>query len=520
MEDPRILLMAVAYAFGIVLTAGLSLLVFLRSKRGALSFIFQLMNGSIFVVEISMLLITLASSERLLSLTHFLNMFNIFIVVFMAHWTLEIIGKAKERLVPLSLIYLCGSALFAYYLFRPEAFLLPAVPKLYFSHYFEPAAWYTVMRLYFGIVGLYFLYELFRAFRGTLDKIVRNRIKYVFAGILFGMLTGNTALLLVYDIPFDPLFSALFPLYTIPFVYAIIRYELMDITLVAKRAALYALTVSIVAAFLGLVDYADSLVVARFSRFPRDLVPLAVSLAASSLGWFIWLRLKESEMLKYEFITVVTHKFRTPLTEIKWTIERLLPKATSPELAGGLSTIAHADAELVELTNMLVETAETEAPAHSYPLRPMPLTALTEDVLQTLQPRIAEKRLRVSLHAPNEIPIVRAEPTRLAVLLETVLENAVFYTPAGGTVDIKIRFEGGEVIWSVQDSGMGIARANLPHIFEKFYRSDAARHIATEGMGIGLSMAKRIAERHGGSLSAASAGAGKGAEFTLRLPAV
>ena len=257
--DPRLIIMIAGYLLGIVLTVALGFFVWMKVKRNKLSTIFLMMNLSIAVVEFSMVLIATAQSLGTAEIASLLNMANIFIVVFMAHWILEVIGKAQERRIPIILIYAGGFALFFYYIFDPSAFLFTPVPKMYLAYYFQPALWYTLMRVYFMIVAVYFLYELFHAYKQANDNIVRNRLKYVFSGILFGMLTGHIAVPLVYGIQIDPLLSMLFPLYTIPMAYAVIHYELMDIKIVARRALFYALTVALLSVLLGIIGFSNDI---------------------------------------------------------------------------------------------------------------------------------------------------------------------------------------------------------------------------------------------------------------------
>lgn len=516
--NPHLAVMTVGYFLGILLTSGLSILVWLKGERNALSRLFHLMNISILLVEISVLGTIVAPNQAIANFFSPLNIMNIFIVVFMAHWVLEIIGKSKKRLLILNVIYSVGVLMFLAFLWKPALFLLPPVPKMYLPFYFEPGNLYTAMRVYFALVSFYFLYELFVAYRETLDNTVRNRIKYVFSGILFGMITGQIALFLVYNIEIDPLWSMLFPLYTIPFAYAIIRYELMDIRIVAKFALLYALSVSVIALFLGLLSFAADYITTRFPAFPHSALPVTASVIASGLGFFIWKRMRESEVLEHEFIATVTHKFRTPLTQIKWSVENLLSEKTlSPESVSELNAIAHANTSLVELTNTLIKTTESENTAQEYHFKKIDIGGILPQTLALFQNEISRKHLSLSNNIPPQQIFVFGDENRITLTVQTLIENAVMYTPSNGSIEIHSSDKEGVFELSVTDSGIGISREELPRIFTKFYRSEGAKRIMTEGMGIGLYIAKQITDRHGGRLSISSPGTNKGATFTLRL---
>ena len=112
------------------------------------------------------------------------------------------------------------------------------------------------------------------------------------------------------------------------------------------------------------------------------------------------------------------------------------------------------------------------------------------------------------------------DPARLGQVLDNLLANALRHTPAGGSVTVSIRGDRGDVLIAVRDTGEGIDEVDLPHVFERFYRADASRARRDgSGTGVGLAISRAIALAHDGSLTADSDGPGRGATFTLRLPA-
>ena len=115
---------------------------------------------------------------------------------------------------------------------------------------------------------------------------------------------------------------------------------------------------------------------------------------------------------------------------------------------------------------------------------------------------------------PESLPLVSADPDRLIQVLSNLVENTIKYTPAGGRVTLSARHEGGRVLIAVSDTGVGIPRADLGRIFERFYRVDKARTRATGGTGLGLAIAKHIVEAHGGTIAVESE-VGKGSTFTV-----
>src|SRR5206468_5524698 len=145
--------------------------------------------------------------------------------------------------------------------------------------------------------------------------------------------------------------------------------------------------------------------------------------------------------------------------------------------------------------------------------------ALLQTTIQGLQPAVDAKG--VTLIAPVEPGVchVVGDPKRLQQVLWNLVHNAVKFTPAGGQIKISLERGDGRARITIQDSGQGITPEFLPHVFERFRQQDSSSTREAFGLGLGLSIAKHLVELHGGSIQASSAGVGKGATFTVELPA-
>jgi signal transduction histidine kinase len=159
-------------------------------------------------------------------------------------------------------------------------------------------------------------------------------------------------------------------------------------------------------------------------------------------------------------------------------------------------------------------------------MRPMRLDSLVEDMKDEYQRRAGMKKIGITFSGSSQKSIL-ADEAQTRFVIQTLLDNAISYTPQGGTINVEIKEEGtgrksgrklGNVVFSVTDSGIGLSKEDSSRVFEKFWRSPDARKADTEGMGIGLFMARRIMEREGGSLRTQSEGLGKGSTFAMRLP--
>jgi histidine kinase len=198
--------------------------------------------------------------------------------------------------------------------------------------------------------------------------------------------------------------------------------------------------------------------------------------------------------------------------------EDLREVTTEEERNKAVEQIQFASMRLFELTNIVIDASQNNNDLYLYHFTNVNIADIFKEISDTHNDQIEHKLLKVHLDIGPNVPTVKADKTRLQFALQIMYENALVYTPAGGSIDIKVRQIGGEIIVSIKDSGIGINEEDLPHVFSKFYRSQNARHADTEGMGIGLFMAKNIVEKHNGRIWAESYGENKGSTFSVALP--
>jgi histidine kinase len=146
------------------------------------------------------------------------------------------------------------------------------------------------------------------------------------------------------------------------------------------------------------------------------------------------------------------------------------------------------------------------------------VSRLIETVTARLGRQFEDKGVILETDISPNLPPVQADEGRIGQVLLNLVGNALQYTPAGGQVRIHARRQGSAVILTVEDTGIGLAPDQLPHIFERFYRVDRSRSRAGGGSGIGLTIARHLVEAHGGQIWAASDGLGRGSTFSFTLP--
>ena len=219
-----------------------------------------------------------------------------------------------------------------------------------------------------------------------------------------------------------------------------------------------------------------------------------------------------------QFTADASHDLRTPLALIRTNAELALRRPRSDaEYREALSRILSTSEETTGLIEQLLLLARADANVAQLKLEPMALSPVLQVVAQKAKVLAAGKSLTFSHSVVPSTHALYANQAALERLLLTVLDNAIKYTPAGGRVALGVRLENLEASIEITDTGIGISEKDLPHVFERFYRADQARSRETHGSGLGLSIAKWIAEIHHGSIDLQSQ-AGQGTRVTIRLP--
>jgi signal transduction histidine kinase len=230
--------------------------------------------------------------------------------------------------------------------------------------------------------------------------------------------------------------------------------------------------------------------------------------------------LEQTERRRLELVGDVAHELRTPLATLTGYLEGLLDGvvASTPETWAKLHTESLRLSRLVDDLQELSRAEARQLPLHL--TRVMP-SAIVTAACERVTPLAADKGLALDAPTPADLaalPAVMADPDRATQALTNLLTNAVRYTSAPGHIDVSVTQQVGALAFSVRDTGIGIAPADLPHLFERFYRVDKSRARALGGSGIGLTIAQALITAMGGSLRAESAGLGKGSAFTFTLP--
>ena len=255
--------------------------------------------------------------------------------------------------------------------------------------------------------------------------------------------------------------------------------------------------------------------VALATPFPRPDTQMvrALLLLTDSTG------VRRLDTTRREFVSNASHELRTPLSGIRASAETLQLGGVD-DIAGRkqfLEMILEDVNRMDKLITEMLELSRLESGESPLDLQDVKPTVLTDAAVLQFSTIIEQSELTLESSIPPDLPFVRVDVEKMSHVFANLLSNAIKWTPSGGTITIKTWLEEKSIYFSVADTGQGIEPEHLPHIFERFFKTDSAR--SQPGTGLGLSIARHIVEAHGGGISA-DCDLGVGSEFVFGVPIV
>lgn len=241
--------------------------------------------------------------------------------------------------------------------------------------------------------------------------------------------------------------------------------------------------------------------------------------AAGILSLLLFIDIDKSSLdgLQYDFINVVTHTFRTPTTVIKWSLDGLRQSPLAKDIVDETNQIESANTRMIELLDILTGYTSTITDT-AYNFKAESFREMVEQMIAKFGPKMRQKNISLLLDLPQDLPLVTADTKRFQFVLEVLFQNAVMYTPNGGHITISIHRNNKHLLFSIKDTGIGLTWKERQHVFKQFFRGHQAMVTDTQGLGLGLYIAKKIVTRHKGKMWVESAGKDKGANFLIELP--
>jgi two-component system CheB/CheR fusion protein len=231
--------------------------------------------------------------------------------------------------------------------------------------------------------------------------------------------------------------------------------------------------------------------------------------------------LAEADRQKNEFLAMLAHELRNPLAPMRNALHLVsmpgVPEDTSQRALGMMGRQLN---HLIRLVDDLLDVSRIIQGKIELRKEVVDVASVVNRAVETGQPVIDARRHRLTVSMPPSPVFVYGDPLRLAQVIANLLTNAAKYSPPESAIDVRVQEEGSQAVIRVRDRGIGIAPELLSEVFELFVQADASLARSEGGLGVGLTLVKRLAEMHGGTVAAASEGLGKGSEFTIRLPRV
>ena len=232
-------------------------------------------------------------------------------------------------------------------------------------------------------------------------------------------------------------------------------------------------------------------------------------------------RLAEASLLKSEFVSIVSHQLRTPLSSMRWLLEYMSTgksQSLNNDQKEQVTMLSDITLRMLRLINLLLDVTQIEDHRLAFEKVAFDLVKITEITIKDFGTLAESRNVIVNFSPPASLFWAIGDPNHLRTVMQNLLDNAIQYSPGGGEVEISISRQRGHIRWEVRDTGVGIPEGEQKKIFEKFYRARNAARFQTRGSGLGLFMARAIIDAMGGKIGFRSKEQ-KGTTFWFELPA-
>lgn len=233
----------------------------------------------------------------------------------------------------------------------------------------------------------------------------------------------------------------------------------------------------------------------------------------------IFLSYYKNKNTEYEFTSIINHTFRTPLTRINWIskeLERIDLSSSEKNLY--IQNLNNATNKLIEIVDLIAGIKDIKK-ASGYVLTKSSFRDIVEKSIVKYRDDIKKKNITFKISSFQDIPLLVLDFSKISFVIDTLIENAIIYTPKDGSILIDCIIKNkNKLVFYVADTGMGLSLYDKMKIFSRFYRSKKATLTFPDGMGLKLYLSKQIVKRHNGSIYAKSKGVNQGSVFFIKLP--
>ncbi|KKP32902.1 MAG: hypothetical protein A2312_00935 [Candidatus Staskawiczbacteria bacterium RIFOXYB2_FULL_32_9] len=460
-----------------------------------------------------------------------------FIPVFYLNFVLEITEKINNYKSKLRLIYIWSFLLAT--LVPTKLYISDVVPKYIFKYVVDAGPLYIYFTLYFWVIAIYAAFILGKT---CFEKKGTERLQLIYLFISqIGFLGGGSVFFLTFNISVPPYLLSLFAIYPLLITYAMSRYKLLNIKIVATEFFIFAIWIFLLIRFLLSLNKQDFIVnliiFASVILFGILLMRNAtkeqkqrekIEDYARQVEKAYELEKKSKEELeildksKNQFLIAIQHHLRTPLTAMMGYSDLILNGAygkQSKDTKEAVEKILVSTKNLIKMANEFLDITQFQMGKSVVNLKSnVDVIQILEEIVSELQFETNKKGVYLKLKKIDNLPKIMADREKLKAAIYNIIDNAIKYTTEG-EVSIKVKTDENKITIIIEDTGIGISRENLINMFGKtFERGETAKKTFINGRGIGLFITKQIISAHNGKIWAESPGEDKGSTFYIELP--
>lgn len=460
-----------------------------------------------------------------------LMMGAIFTSISFLHLVIVFLELDKKRFYKKLLITLYIPSFFWVFANFTPYFVSGVEQKMFFKFWPTPGFLYHPFLLLFGFQTAYASFLLYRAYKKSVG-IIKKQTFILLLGITLTFIGGSTNYFLWYNIPIAPWGNGVASIYAILSVYAIMRYQFLNVKVVSAEIFAGAFLVmsvvdallsgtqpefifnSIIILLVGLFGFILVRSVKKEVKQKEELAILAKSMEQANL------RLQELDKQKTEFLSIASHQLRTPLSILKGYIELIQDGAYGKPTAKMIQILTDMDSSnerLVKLVDEFLDISRIEQGRTKYSYEESDIGEIVSSVVKELKDRATNKGLGISWKVPAKKLIVYMDLEKVRHVVFNFIDNAIKYSLKGEILVVLEMVEGNCVV-RVKDTGIGFNKVDQANFFQKFYRGENVKGTNVNGTGLGIYVCKKFIEMHGGEVWATSKGLGKGAEFGFSIP--
>ena len=517
----------------------LGFFVFFKNSRSMvnLTFFFHALSITVWLFGTFMMFLNKGSMTEVIFWDRFIYIGVVFIPAFMYHFCLAITNRKGDFFLYLAYFF----STFFLIISRTDYFVKDVFVYQWGVHT-KAQLFHHIFLVYFCSYAIVWFITVYRYYKKSNLASEKLQFKYFFIAFLLLFTIGPLAYLPAYGIGIYP-FSYLSGLiFVIILTYGITRHNLMDIKIIATEvfsgllilAALIPIfqTKSALEFFMRVIVLLITIIFAallvrsvhtevrrreEMEQLAQKLKKTSDELAKANEG------LKQLDNAKSEFISIASHQLRTPLTAIKGFISMILDGDFGPlseKIKNGLAKTYIANERLIRLVDDLLDISRIESGKQKFQWSKVHLEDMAVPIVEELKNIAKMKGLKLVFHKPPKpTPLVVVDADKLHQVMMNFIDNSIKYTKIG-KVEVFVTPEPkGSVTFCVKDTGLGIALDVKPFLFQKFSRGKGSFQIHTEGLGLGLYVAKLMIDAHKGKIWAESEGPDKGSSFCFSLPA-